>query len=133
MDDTTRISVLLIDEHHDVCERLAQAIGSLSGIELVGATTNVVLGAELAHQSKPDIILADFAWGSVPRPEKLGWIARMSPSASVLSYSSFYREGERDGFAAAGAAKCLLKGLPLKELANQIRAVAASRDALSLS
>jgi DNA-binding NarL/FixJ family response regulator len=96
-------------------------LDALPGIHVLAHTTNLMVAAELAHQYQPDVILADFSWGQSDRPVRLGWLGRMSPGSVLIVYSSYYVDGERERFQVAGAHRCLLKGLTIKELGDEIQ------------
>jgi DNA-binding NarL/FixJ family response regulator len=116
------LSVMVVDQHEDVCRPLARSLGRLAGLKVVGHTSNLMLGAELAHQLEPDVIVADFTWGEGTRPEALAWLRRMSPASTIIVYSSYYINGEREAFTAAGADLCMLKGMSASEFGDQIQA-----------
>jgi DNA-binding NarL/FixJ family response regulator len=120
------LTMMVADQHEEVCDPLARALGALPGIDVLAHTTNLMLAAELAHQEKPDVILADFKWGQADRAEILRWLGRMSPESVLIVYSSYFVNGERESFEEAGAARCLLKGLPVKELQAEIRRTLAT-------
>jgi len=44
------LTVLIIDEHPEVSQMLARGLRRIPGIRVVGETSNVMLGAELAHR-----------------------------------------------------------------------------------
>lgn len=117
----SELTLIVVDQNEEVCHRLANSLERLPGIQVLAHTTNVMLAAQLAHQLSPDVIVADFKWGEAKRVDMLRWLVRMCPESSVIVYSSYYRDGEREAFAAAGACLCLLKGLTVEELGSQIR------------
>lgn len=122
------LTVIVVDQNDEVCERLAQALDRLPGVRVLAHTTNLMLAAELAHQFTPDSILADFKRNGADRPEALQWLRQMSPASSIVIHSSFYTEGEREAFTEAGADLCLLKGMGVKALAGQLAQAARSGD-----
>jgi DNA-binding NarL/FixJ family response regulator len=117
---------MVVDQHDEVCKSLAHSLDRLPAIKVVAYTTNLVRAAELALESPPDIILADFAWGVAPRPDILRWFATMSPRSRFVMYSSYYTDGEREAFQSAGASLCLLKGMSIRDLATEIRKISGS-------
>ena len=128
MDEHSEITVMVVDQHEEVCDRLAHALEGLPGIRVLAHTTNLMLGAELAHQFAPDVIIADFRWGEATRADVLEWLGRMSPNSHLVVYSSYFTDGEREAFHAAGAERCLLKGMSVKELADDLRRVATQAN-----
>ena len=119
------LTVLIIDENAGVGEALAQRLRSSSGVRVVGHTQNPALGAELAHELKPQVIVADFRPTGPPRTETYRWLARVAPSSQLVVLSSFYAEGEEQACLDAGAMKCLLKGLSTEELVGELRGLIA--------
>jgi DNA-binding NarL/FixJ family response regulator len=119
-----RVTVLIIDEHEAVCAALARRIEGFGGFRVIEATTNPVLAVEIAHEFSPQIIVADFKRGPRPRDEMVRWIRQASPQSKLVIYGSYYVDGEREAFAAAGAQRCLLKGMSAKALADELHAVA---------
>jgi len=79
-----------------------------------------MLGAELAHQLEPDVILADFRRTGPPRAETYRWLARLSPASRVIAHTSYLSNGEERSLREAGVVRCLLKGGSVKKLAEQI-------------
>jgi DNA-binding NarL/FixJ family response regulator len=92
-----------------------------------------MLGAELAHQYEPDVIIADFRWGEGARFDMLRWLKRMSPYSKLVVNTSYYTDGEREAFTEAGAALCLLKGMSTRELAAQVRKIGRRKPAVPCS
>lgn len=111
---------MIVDQHEEVCHRLGRALDASPGMDVVLHTPNIMQAAELAHHDQPDVILADFKWGPADRPDTLRWLAQISPSSVIIVYSSYYLADERERFEEAGAARCLLKGLTLKELEVEV-------------
>ena len=77
------LTVLIVDEHSDISPLLAWRLRMVRGIRVIGETANVMLGAELAHQLEPDVILADFRRTGPPRSETYRWLSRVSPKSRV--------------------------------------------------
>jgi len=50
-------------------------------------------------------------------------IARASPASRLVVFTSYLLGAEERSFVQAGAAKCLLKGISLKALAEELRSV----------
>lgn len=120
---TKDLTVLIIDENAGVGEALAQRLRSSKGVRVMGQTQNPVLGAELAHELKPQVILADFRPTGPPRTETYRWLARVAPLSRLVVLSSFYEEGEEQACIDAGAKKCLLKGISSEDLVAELQAL----------
>lgn len=120
------VTVLIVDEHTGIPKLLAERLDAIPGIRVVGETANVMLGAELAHQFEPDVILADFRRTGPPRAETYRWLCRVSPASRVVAHTSYLADGEERPLREAGVARCLLKGGSVWKLAEHIRDVAVS-------
>lgn len=120
------LSVLIIDEHTGISPLLAERLGLISGIRVIGETSNVMLGAELAHQFEPNVILADFRRTGPPRVETYRWLCRVSPSSRVVAHTSYMTDGDERALINAGVAHCILKGSSVKRLAEELVDVAHS-------
>lgn len=122
------LTVLVIDEHPEVSQMLARGLRRIPGIRVVGETSNVMLGAELAHQLEPGIIVADFRRTGPPCVETYRWLARVSPTSRIIAHTSYLPSGDERALREAGVANCLLKGGSVKKLAGQIIEIASSPD-----
>jgi len=83
MKNENEVTVLIIDEHTGISPLLAERLGLIPGIRVIGETANVMLGAELAHQFEPHVILADVRRTGPPRAETYRWLARVSPASRL--------------------------------------------------
>jgi DNA-binding NarL/FixJ family response regulator len=122
------LTVLIIDEHSDISPLLAERLSLIRGIRVIGETANVMLGAELAHQLAPDVILADFRRTGPPRSETYRWLGRVSPGSLIMAHTSYFGSGEGHAFREAGVTSCLLKGTSVPRLAEQIIKLARSSN-----
>jgi DNA-binding NarL/FixJ family response regulator len=120
MKNNHELTLLIIDEHTGVPKLLAERLGRVSGMHVIGETANVMLGAELAHQLQPDVILADFRRTGPPRAETYRWLCRISPSSRVIAHTSYLPNGEERALREAGVTRCILKGGNVAQLAEQI-------------
>ncbi len=120
MDSEQPVTIMVVDQHEEVCESLARSLDRLPGLKVVAHTTNLLRAAELARESPPDLIIADFTWGVAARPDILRWFASVSPGTRFVMYSSYYINGEREAFQAAGASCCLLKGMSIQDLGAEL-------------
>jgi len=122
------LTVLIIDEHSSVPRTLARGLNRVPGIRVVGQTSNVMFGAELAHQLEPDVILADFRRTGPPRAETYRWLSRVSPASQIVAHTSYVANGEERALRDAGVAACCLKGVSVTELAERLFETAVRRD-----
>lgn len=120
MKTNPEVSVLIIDEHPGTSPLLAKRLSLIPGIRVIGETANVMLGAELAHQLEPDVILADFRRTGPPRAETYRWLCRISPRSRVVAHTSYVVNGDERALREAGVAHCILKGGSVRRLAEEL-------------
>jgi len=118
------VTVLIIDEHPEVCASLAHSLSGIHGLRVVAHTGNPVWAAEFARYWSPQIILVDFKLGPRPRAEAVAWLKKISPASQIVVHAAYFVNGERDAFHLSGATECLLKGLSSFELGRELRRVA---------
>lgn len=115
------ITILIIDEHHGVRALLARRLNSLPPFRVVAYTGNPLLATELAWFWEPDIIIADLKQMGRASADMYRRIARASPGSRLVVFTSYLLEEEERDFLEAGVCKCLLKGISLKALADELR------------
>jgi DNA-binding NarL/FixJ family response regulator len=120
----TETTLLLMDENAEVGALLAERLMAARGFRVVAQTGNPLIAAELAHQWQPDIIIADFNKRGRYGAEMYRWLKRASPQSSLVVLTSYMRNGDEELYRKAGAQKCLLKGLPMRELLEELRGLA---------
>jgi len=126
MNGESEVRLLIIDEHPGISPLLAGRLSLVPGIRVIGETANVMLGAELAHQLEPDIILADFRRTGPPRAEIYRWLSRVSPRSRVVAHTSYVANGDERALREAGVARCILKGSSVRRLAEELLEFARS-------
>lgn len=126
-----QITVLIIDENSDVRALLARGLSAFPGFKVIGVAGNPMLGAELAHELQPDVILADFRRTGPPRVETFRWISRVSPRSRLVVLTSYFSRGEEQACLDAGASVCLLKGMTLRDLAGELKVITAREKELT--
>ena len=125
MKNEPRLTVLIIDEHATISPLLAGRLSLIPGLRIIGETANAMLGAELAHQLRPDVILAEFRRTGPPRAETYRWLCRISPGSRVVAHTSYLPNGDERALREAGVFRCVLKGSSVKELADQLIEIGA--------
>jgi two-component system vancomycin resistance associated response regulator VraR len=126
MKNENEVTVLIIDEHTGISPLLAERLGLIPGIRVIGETANVMLGAELAHQFEPHVILADVRRTGPPRAETYRWLARVSPASRLVAHTSYLANGDERALREAGVSRCILKGRSVGRLAEELIEVAHS-------
>jgi DNA-binding NarL/FixJ family response regulator len=119
-DDAAPIRVLLVDDHGVVRRGLRGYLELLDDIEIVGEAENGLLGADLAAELKPDVVLMDLV---MPVLDGIGATARTAnPEIQVVALTSFIEEEKVTAALEAGASGFILKDAEADDVAAAIRA-----------
>jgi DNA-binding NarL/FixJ family response regulator len=121
-DDAAPIRVLLVDDHGVVRRGLRGYLELLDDIEIVGEAENGLLGADLAAELKPDVVLMDLV---MPVLDGIGATARIktaNPEIQVVALTSFIEEEKVTAALEAGASGFILKDAEADDVAAAIRA-----------
>jgi DNA-binding NarL/FixJ family response regulator len=124
------IRVLVVDDHRVVLAGLARLIEAAEDMEVVGLASDGDVAADLAAQTRPDVVLMDL---SMPRVDGIAATRRvleLSPESHVLVLTSFSdRERIVDSFQ-AGAVGYMLKDSEPDDLLKALRATARGESPL---
>jgi len=113
------ITVLVIDEHQDIRSLLSRGLDGIPPLHVVASTGSPLEGEALAARWQPDVILIDLKVRGRYRAEVYQGIGRASPRSRLIVFTS-YLTGEEKESLESGVSRCLLKGMPLKNLAAEI-------------
>jgi len=124
---STKVRVLIADDHPVVRDGLCQLIDSQPGLEVVGAVASTDQAVATARELNPDVVLLDL---SMPGQATLAAIAnllRSDPQPRVLVLSMYEDMAHLRAVLEAGAAGYVGKSLAGTELLGAIHAVAQGR------
>ncbi len=119
--DMREVTVLIIDEHSGVRGLLARRLSAYPPFRVVAHTGNALLGTELAWFWEPDIILVDLKGMGANSAPMYRRISRASPGSRLVVFTSYLMAEEERDCLQAGVSKCLLKGMSLKALGDELR------------
>ena len=128
---TSRIRVLVVDDHTMVRRGLATFLKVFDDLELAGEAASGQAAIQLCAQLQPDVILMDMVMPDMDGAAATRFIREQSPSVQVLALTSFKEEILVQSALQAGAIGYLLKDVSADELAQAIRAAHAGRSTLS--
>ncbi len=118
-----KIRVLIVDDQEIVLQGLATILKYAPGIEVIGQARNGQQAIELAHQTKPDVVLMDLKMpvlGGVPATRR---IVSDLPETQVIILTTYDTDNLVFEGIKAGARGYLLKDTTSEELIAAIRGV----------
>lgn len=127
MQESRRIRILIADDHPVVRQGLAAVIEREPDMVVVGQAKTGEQAVALYEELRPDVTLMDLRLPGMGGAEATVSIRAKSPAARIIVLTNF--EGDEDIYRAlrAGAQAYLLKGMPLEEVFEAIRAVNAGQ------
>src|SRR5512140_365112 len=130
-DSSSRIRVLVVDDHTMLRRGLATFLKVFDDLELAGEAASGQVAIQLCAEIKPDVVLMDMVMPDMDGATATRLIRKQSPSIQVLALTSFKEEVLVQSALQAGAIGYLLKDVSAEELAQAIRAAHAGRSTLS--
>ena len=128
---SSRIRVLVVDDHTMVRRGLATFLKVFDDLELAGEASSGQAGIQLCAQLQPDVVLMDMVMPDMDGAAATRLIRKQSPLIQVIALTSFKEEILVQSALQAGAIGYLLKDVSADELAQAIRAAHAGRATLS--
>lgn len=127
---STGIRVMTVDDHEIFRGGIDFALEAYDDIELVGGAHSGEEALRLCAQLQPDVILMDMRMPGLDGPATTEAIRQQFPQVQILALTSFHDEQLVQRAMASGAVGYLLKGIPIKELVEAIRAACAGRSTM---
>lgn len=128
---SSRIRVLVVDDHTMVRRGLATFLRVFDDLELAGEAGSGQAAIQLCAQLQPDVVLMDMVMPDMDGATATRLIRKQSHLVQVLALTSFKEEILVQSALQAGAIGYLLKDVSADELAQAIRAAHAGRATLS--
>ncbi|MCP4168177.1 MAG: response regulator transcription factor [Chloroflexi bacterium] len=123
MTDSTRIRILIADDHPIVRDGLAAVLGTQSDFEVVGEAGNGAQAVGKTRALYPDVLLLDLEMPEVDGVQALVQMQEAKVDARVIVFTAYDTDERILSALQAGAKGYLLKGAPKEELFNAIRVV----------
>lgn len=120
---TTKIRVLIVDDHHLVRAGIAALLKNLKDIEVVGEAGSGLGALSKLKQLKPDVVLMDISMPEMDGLEATERVMEAEPGTKVLALTQYEQEEYVRRIMRAGARGYVLKSSLADELMTAIRAV----------
>ncbi len=128
---SSRIRVLVVDDHTMVRRGLATFLKVFEDLELAGEAASGEAAIQLCAQLQPDVVLMDMVMPDMDGATATRLIRKQSSLVQVLALTSFKEDLLVQSALQAGAIGYLIKDVSADELAQAIRAAHAGRATLS--
>ncbi len=128
---TTKITVMLVDDHTIVREGLLSLLERSEDIAVVAQAENGHEAVEIYEMCNPDIVVMDLTMPIMGGIEATGHIIARHPDARILALSMILDRGCATECFKAGAKGYLLKDCAGKELVDAIRSLYDGKSYLS--
>jgi DNA-binding NarL/FixJ family response regulator len=130
MSDSTKIRILMVDDHPLFLEGIATVVAHEADMQLVGRAATARQGIEEHRRVMPDITLMDLRLPDMSGIGAVSAIRAEFPDARVIMLTTFEGDVEIQRALAAGVRAYVLKSAPLEEIVQVIRKVHGGRKHL---
>ncbi|MBY0495012.1 MAG: response regulator transcription factor [Cyanobacteria bacterium] len=125
---TTKLRILLADDHATVREGLCMILNAQPDMEVVGTASEGHAALQEAERVKPDVVIMDISMPGLNGLEATAQLMKRSPSARVLTLTRHTDLSYLRQLMSAGAAGYVMKQSPAETLLSAVRTVAGGRN-----
>ena len=127
---TTKIKVMIVDDHGIVRQGLRTYLDLLEDITIIAEAENGLVALEKVKQFNPDIVLMDLVMPEMDGIEATHKICGSYPDVKVIVLTSFTEDEKVFAAIKTGAVGYLLKDISPPDLAKAIQAVHSGETSL---
>ncbi len=117
------VQLLIVDEHAQVRQAIAQRLRRLPGAIILGAVSDVATAVPLVRTLRPDVVLFEPKTSDGRR--RHGLEPLLNAGSPVVVWTSSLEDDEADGYLRAGASAVLLKNTNMPELIRTLASIEA--------
>ncbi|MBI5471339.1 MAG: response regulator transcription factor [Ignavibacteriae bacterium] len=117
------ISVSIIDDDADVCEKLSKLINAATGLSCLSTHANCETALQHLGRDKPDVVLMDIGLPGMSGVEGTTIVKDRWPEIEVVMLTAHTEDDLVFESLRSGASGYLLKGAPSSELLDALREV----------
>jgi DNA-binding NarL/FixJ family response regulator len=125
VEESSRIRVLIVDDHAVVRMGLRVFFDLQDDIEVVGEAADGSEGVAMARRLEPDVVLMDLLMPNMDGVTAIGRIKGERPETEIVTMTSFIEEDKVTAALEAGASGYVLKDAEAEEVASAVRAAFA--------
>ena len=124
---SSRIKVLIVDDHPVVRAGLTSMLGTQPNLEVVGSASTGEEALDMVRGRNPDVLLLDLRMPGMNGVDTLGALVKTGTSPRVIILTSFETDEDIYRGFQAGAQGYLLKDTSLREMVEAITTVHVGR------
>lgn len=121
------IRVVLTDDEEEVRVLVRAALALDDRFELVGEATNGAEAVEAVREHRPDVVLLDLQMPAMNGLEAAAVFHRESPGTGIVVFSAFLTDEAKETARSVGAAACLDKMTPIRDVVDALAAAGSPK------